>query len=521
MHFPKVGLAFLSLVLLMAASAAENTLPVKRVWARQYAGRGSGTGTHVGLDDDGSAIVLSVIGEERLVLTKYSSLNGARVWQIPVSESFRIGGLAVDASGAASVFLTQGTQTDTLHFSPDGALKWRQHAAAIAQAIAADRDGNVIVTGDLNQQNNGVTYKYSRETGTLIRQLFHPDVSFRTIAVDDSNNVILGGRGIGIHIRKCAAEDGHAIWERDLGRNFARDFDNVADLAVDPFGNVAVAGYFGYYRGGDNAAPYRVEPSLYYLSYTARYRSTDGEPIWERVGNGYHTDKYPTSVATDGSGNVIRSTFAFDGIFRVSKFDAKSGDILWEVKQKEGSFGGAVAVETDSSGNVITTGPGSRDFYTAKYSSEGGDLLWEARYSGPYRGFGRGAAALAVGDGFVVVTGAANGDAATVKYADAPTVRVLESERLDATTVRIRGEVNPNGLPSAVRIIYGTDSQLANATSTSLQGVGNGKEIVTVEFVLSQLQPGTTYYYRIIGSTEQLNSYGGIHSFSTAPTGGG
>jgi hypothetical protein len=84
------------------------------------------------------------------------------------------------------------------------------------------------------------------------------------------------------------------------------------------------------------------------------------------------------------------------------------------------------------------------------------------------------------------------------------------------TTATLSGSVNPAGSVTTVSFVYGTDPSLTTGTTTTAaQSIGNGTSPVTVTAVLTGLQPGTTYYFRLVvinlGGTTQTT----ILSFNT------
>src|SRR6478735_12152673 len=234
------------LVLLTLIAHAEEFAAVKRVWASRFGGRGYDRGLSVDLDRAGSVFVLSATGNA-FRLAKYAGEDGTPLWQVPLGNDntqFHYG-LAVDANGAANTFATHGGHvSDVIHYSTDGLIEWRQRFAGVATAIAVDHSGDVIVTGLLMPGVRGVTFKYARNTGIILWLQYHgPGNSFRTITCDHDDNVLLGGAETVIRTLKCAGKNGQVLWQRDFHPDLGSDHDTIVDIAVDPEGNVAVAGY--------------------------------------------------------------------------------------------------------------------------------------------------------------------------------------------------------------------------------------------------------------------------------------
>lgn len=78
----------------------------------------------------------------------------------------------------------------------------------------------------------------------------------------------------------------------------------------------------------------------------------------------------------------------------------------------------------------------------------------------------------------------------------------------------MRGTVNPGGIDTSVVFVYGKDSKLVGATSTTaVTKAGTTSEEVST--VVSDLSTNTTYYYRIEATNALGKSVGDIISFTT------
>ncbi|HTC72201.1 MAG TPA: hypothetical protein VK655_04890 [Solirubrobacteraceae bacterium] len=84
---------------------------------------------------------------------------------------------------------------------------------------------------------------------------------------------------------------------------------------------------------------------------------------------------------------------------------------------------------------------------------------------------------------------------------------------LAATTATLTGSANPDSLPTTYTVQIGTDTTYGG----ELSGVaGSGPEAVPVSATFNNLQPGTTYHYRVLASNEDGTSYGADQTFTTA-----
>ena len=75
------------------------------------------------------------------------------------------------------------------------------------------------------------------------------------------------------------------------------------------------------------------------------------------------------------------------------------------------------------------------------------------------------------------------------------------------------GGIYANGSDTSWWIEYGTDTSYGNQTAPS--DVGSGKSPVAVTGYLSQLDPGTTYHYRLVAENAIGTNYGYDYSFTT------
>jgi Ca2+-binding RTX toxin-like protein len=87
---------------------------------------------------------------------------------------------------------------------------------------------------------------------------------------------------------------------------------------------------------------------------------------------------------------------------------------------------------------------------------------------------------------------------------------------LGSSSARIGGTVDPNGSATAFRIEYGTNGVL-NMTTPSVD-VGAGTEPTEVVGDLLNLQPGSSYSYRIVAESPEGSQEGETRTFQTPPS---
>jgi uncharacterized delta-60 repeat protein len=232
------------------------------------------------------------------------------------------------------------------------------------------------------------------------------------------------------------AEDGHLLWSV-LYDAANHEQESAAGLALDPSGNVYVAGFSRGARYLDSIVlKYSPEGSLLW---DVRYdRAGDPEVNLE--------DVIPTAIAVDPAGSVFITGYGLSSVederMVTIKYDA-SGKQVWIARgeAERHSIGRALAL--DALGNVCVGGTRRSaatglDYLISKYDASG-KLAWSSVYDGP------GAAApdrldddtlhaVAVdAQGSILATGSSPGEdgfleITTVKYS--PDGRLLWAERL-------------------------------------------------------------------------------------------
>ncbi len=351
-----------------------------------------------------------------------------------------------------------------------------------ANALAVDRDNNVIVTGHSTGSGSGwdyATIKYSSAGVPLWTNSYtgpeNATDEALAVAVDGSNNVFVTG------YLWCSESDydyatiqyssaGVPLWTNHYNGP-ANGNDYASAIAVDGDYNVIVTGS-SYGGGGD------------YDYATIKYSSA-GVPLWTNCynGPGNVTDE-ALAVAVDGSNNVIVTGYSYGGgsyyDYATIKYSS-AGVPLWTncYTGPGNNYDEAYAVAVDGSNNVIVTGGavgsgGNYDYATIQYSSAGVPL-WTNLYNGPANGNDHASGVAVDSNNNMIVTGWSRSsgsypDYATIKYSSAG---------VPLWTNRYNGPGSYYDTASAVAV---DGSNNVIVTGQSL-GTGGNYDLATVKYV--------------------------------------
>lgn len=264
----------------------------------------------------------------------------------------------------------------TAKYDQNGNLLWNRklgtNTGDLTGGVAADTLGNVFVAGTTRESIggpflggafDGFVSKYD-DSGNLIwtRQIGseYGDECFG-LAADGLGNVFvtgytggnIGGAQIGFLDAFLSKFDsaGNLIWSQQFG---TIDVDGGKSVAVDPFGNIYVAGMTGGDLQGNNNGLNDVFLTKF---------GPDGTLIWSRQQGTVKSDQTDT-VSTDEFGNIFVAGYVNDSGFfdaYVNKFNS-SGNSVWTYPLGRSITG----VSADQSGQLYVVGSDQNGAFIAK-----------------------------------------------------------------------------------------------------------------------------------------------------------
>ncbi|HET6225219.1 MAG TPA: SBBP repeat-containing protein [Bacteroidia bacterium] len=442
------------LFLLCCALFFNASAQVNIQWQKRYSSSGSFSdkAEDMVMDASGNIYVTGVgrgaSGTLDYVTIKYNS-SGTQQWVAeyngPGNGLDEAHAIAIDPSGN-NIYVTGWSYTDsiagfdfvTLKYNSSGVRQWtaRYNNTGVngtdeAFDVAVDNSGNVYVTGTSDGTSGtsaATTIKYSslgvqqiarRYTGTG-----GVNAGFALYVSPTANLIYVTGyayQGTSSDFNIVTIRYSNTITQRWAVQynGPASKYDEARALAVDPSGNVIVAGY------SQTATPGNYD----YV--TLKYDSV-GAQKWAKTYNGTGNDyDRANTVKTDAVSNIyvtgksIGTGSNAEDIVTI-KYD-KSGNVKW-ISRYNGpanSYDEGKAIAIDASRNVYITGSSNttgsgNDYITLKYDSTGVQQ-WVTTYNGTGNNADLAAAILLDASNNVFITGASKGsgtleDYETIKY---------------------------------------------------------------------------------------------------------
>ena len=289
----------------------------------------------------------------------------------PINRYNAANAVKVDAQG--NVYVTgqssgvnTGSDYATIKYDANGNQLWvaRYHGPGnnfnIAYALAVDQQGNVYVTGESPDANNGfygATIKYDANGNQLWVARYAGGGGY-ALALDAQGSLYVTGVSGTIKYDT----NGNQIWVA-LYQRPGDNYDSSYALKLDALGNVYVTGV-------------TQNSGSHYGAATIKY-DANGNQLWVALYSPPgDTSDYAHDLAVDAQGNVYVTGYTYDANSRYQGITIKydpNGNQLWGARYYGG---GGVALALDSQSNVYVTGSAA----TLKYDTQG-NQLWAAPYT--------------------------------------------------------------------------------------------------------------------------------------------
>ncbi|MDQ6808475.1 MAG: PQQ-like beta-propeller repeat protein [Verrucomicrobiota bacterium] len=350
------------------------------------------TATAVTADQRGDVIATGVVANDYYT-AKYSGTTGALLWEqryagfgndrdaavsvaIDLAGDVVVTGTSVGADHARDVVCNSfgdichfpaTTDFYTIKYSgADGHVIWERRYDGPAasndapSALSLDRAGNVFVAGYATRKKSDGSLdadiyvaKYDAANGAILWQRFlDGDAIDRALdaVVNPEGDVMLVGRLGGACLVKLSGADGKTVW---LQRNFSEVPVSLGSIAIDDYGNVAVAGACSSYYFDRESSYQPLGDQIY----TAKFRASDGNVLWQQRYSRLGSDKVDLgagAVHFDRAGNVKIAAMAAITVnpntsrLNAPKLGRDDGHIIWEKlfsaidSRYEETFGGMV-----------------------------------------------------------------------------------------------------------------------------------------------------------------------------------
>ncbi|MEW6566477.1 MAG: SBBP repeat-containing protein [Spirochaetota bacterium] len=290
--------------------------------------------------------------------------------------------------------------------APDVLNAWQFGTAEFdgATALTVDTGGNIIVAGftkgSLSGASAGISdafvRKYDPKGNELWTRQFGTAESdgATALAVDPGGNIIVAGYTGGNLFGSSAGKNdafvrkydpkGTELWRRQFG---SAESDLAAALAVDAEGNILVAGS----TEGRLSGSYAGNEDIFVRKYNSK-----GNELWTRQFGSAEYD-FAKALAVDAGGNILVAGITWGNLAGSSagdydafvlKYDSK-GTMLWTRQFGTAKYDDATALAVDAGGNIIVAGPtmgnlsgssaGNSDLFVRKYDPKG-TVLWTRRF---------------------------------------------------------------------------------------------------------------------------------------------
>ncbi|MFL5898696.1 MAG: hypothetical protein ACJ76D_09590 [Solirubrobacterales bacterium] len=412
------------------------------------------------------------------------------------ADSVRVGRL-LRLLAAASLCLTFGWAS-AAHAAAEPPLYHYSFGPDGTEGTDFDKVGSIAV-----DQQTGTVYVIDRAAGTLYRfdeeghptgqitglSYLHPEPNESQVAVDSASHIVYVTSSNSVLAFQANGDPANFTLGSGAGTNQISGFGELLGVAVDANGDIYASDWSGHVR--------IYEPSGGFLTEFAT-----SEPA-------------NLAVAPDGSvyvsrwhSSVLKFTPSAFPVTATTTYTPSSVPLDEDILQSE-----TVAVDP-ATGNVYISEawPTFANTRVAVYDPTG-NLLATFGGLGEEGELANATAGVAIkGSSGRVFVGTDDGTGATTRskvevfapeeiFEGPPTVVATGVSDVTASTALLRAAINPNTAETTYYFEYGTGDCAAAAGSCVVGpggSIGSGHKSVAVSQTISGLQPGMTYYYRVV-----------------------
>ncbi|MBI2471164.1 MAG: SBBP repeat-containing protein [Planctomycetes bacterium] len=476
--------------------------------ARDYSGNADGFVTKIGTS--GATLVYSTYlgdgSDESVYGIAVDGTGCAYVTGNTGSPSFPIVGTTTSFGTESAAFVTKiGTQGANIVYSTFLTGDNRE----TGYAIAVDGSGCAYATGFTSSTNFPVVGTSSSRIGA--RDCFVTKIGTDSSSVTILYSTYIGGNnddeamGIAVDSAGSAYITGFTYssnypvagttttfgGDQDV---FVTKLDRGAGIAVDSTGAAYVTGYTssGNYPIVGTTTPYGGNQDVFV---TKLDTGTPVTIVYSTYLGGTTTDS-GAGIAVDGSGSAYITGYTSSGNYPIV-------------------------------GTTTAYAGGEDTFFTRLGTGTPVTILYSTYVGGS--SVDRGAGIAVDGSGSAYITGYTqssnfpivgtttayhgNKDVFVSKFIFTPSVTTGTATSITSTSATLNGTVSALGLSTTALFQYGTISNSYTGTSTTQSASGTSD--MTVSLGISNLSPGTTFYYRIAASNSLGTSTGSEASFAT------
>ena len=384
--------------------------------------------------------------------------------------------------------------------------------------IATDTSGNVWLA---DQVNNRVEEFNSKGSFVLVfgKEVNKTKVEAKGTEAEQnlctaaSGNVCQAGKAGSANGQLSEPQDlaftsGGNLWVTERGNNRVQEFNTkgeyLAKFGSEGTGNGQFSEPYGIAiaASGDiwvsDARYYRVEEFTSAGEFIRKVGNNGGS------GNGefYH----PTGLAIDSNGDVWVADCRNHRVQELSS----NGEYISKFGLEgsaEGRFGEPVGIAIRPSGNLLIVQANPN---RAQIFAPSGEYFTSLSIEGE-----PGGVVLGPG-GTEYITSYNYDDVAKFEQPVTPEPVTQPASSVKSTEATLKGTINSGGAATTYHFEYGTTT--AYGSSSSSESAGSGNEPVSKSLLISNLQPETTYHFRIVGSNTYGTNYGQDSHFTTPPS---